>query len=119
MKLLRYLKEVDLVKSVNTKQANGQYIKTFTPISTYNVLIRNLEDEVNATIYGANIDKMLSISDALGKLYTYLMPKVDNEKDNISLYFVEIDNVRYKIVSVKQNNIKIERIGTIDSNISL
>lgn len=110
MKLIRYLKQVELVKSVNEKQPNGNYVKWFMPIADYNVLVRNLEDEVSATVYGANIDKMLSISDALDSLYEYLIPKVDNKEDNISLYFVLIDNSRYKIVSVKKNNIIIERV---------
>lgn len=114
MKLIRYLKEVELVKSVNEKQPNGSYVKTFSLVKKYNVQINNLEDEISATIYGANINKMLSVSDALGNLFSYLAPKVDNKEDNISLYYIKIDNVKYKIVSVKENRIVIERDGTIE-----
>ena len=119
MKLVRYLQEAKLLKSVNVKQSNGVYIKTFTEISTYQVQVKNLEDEISATIYGANIDKMLNISDALGELSCYLTSKVDNVNDNISLYFIEIDSTRYKIVSVKEKSINIERIGKVESAISL
>lgn len=119
MKLIRHLEKVSLLKSIKTKQPNGQYVKSYTKIHEYNVLIRNLEDEVSATIYGTNINKMLNISDALDELYKYLIVKVENVEDNISLYFIEIDNTLYKIVSVKSNNIHIERIGTLDGQISL
>lgn len=119
MKLIRHLKEVSLLKSTKVKQPNGQYVKSYTKVHGYNVLIRNLEDEVSATVYGTNINKMLNISDALDELYKYLIVKVENVEDNISLYAINIDNTLYKIVSVKPNNIHIERIGTLDESISL
>ena len=119
MKLIRYLKEVKLLKSVKEKASNGSYIKGYTEIGTYNVQIDNLQDEISASIYGANLNKMLSISDALNELHLILSGKVDNTDDNISLYYIEIGPVLYKINSVKENGIVIERIGTIKGNISL
>lgn len=119
MKLIRYLKEASLLKSDKVKQPNGSYVKSFILIDKYNVQVNNLEDEINATIYGANIDKMLSIMDALGNLYAFLFSKVDNTKDNISLYYIQIGNVRYKIKSVKESGIIIERDGTVDDMPSL
>lgn len=109
-KLIRNLKEVNLLKSERIKQANGSYVKSFTIIQKYNVQINNLEDEISATIYGSNIDKMLSIMDALKELYNYLIEKVDNIQDNISLYYIEIGTSKYKINSVKESGIVIERI---------
>ena len=73
MKLIRTLKEVSLLKATKQKQPNGVYVKSYQLIDNYNVAIANLTDEVSATIYGANIDKMLNISDALGKLFLYLL----------------------------------------------
>lgn len=111
MKLIRYLEEVKLLKSVNTKQANGVYKKTFEIVGKpYQVQARTLNDEVSATIYGANIVKMLNISSPLGNLEALLMPKVDNTEDNISLYFIERNNHRYKIVSVTGGSIDLERV---------
>ena len=110
MKLIRYLRDAKLLKSVNVKQPNGTYVKTFYKLEDYKVQIRNLEDEISATVYGSNINKMLSISTALGDLESYLIPKVANDVDNISYYFVEIGEVKYKIVSVKSNNIVLERL---------
>ena len=110
MKLVRYLKEVELVKSINVKQSNGTYVKTFTHIGNYKVQKKRLNDEVSATLYGANITKMWDISTALGDLEAYLIPKVENQKDNISLYFIILENTRYKINSVSSNSITIERV---------
>lgn len=119
MKLIRYLQEVQLIKSIKVKQNNGIYMKTFTEVGTYNVQINNLEDEISATVYGADINKMLNINDALGKLYEYLLPKVDNVQDNISLYYIKIDTIKYKIKAVKESGIIIERDGLVDLDIHL
>jgi hypothetical protein len=110
MKRLRYLVEITLLKSKNVKQSNGTYIKTFNEIDKYKVVKQNLQDQISATIYGANIDKMLKISTPLGNLENYLLPKVDNKEDNISLYFIQINDTKYKIKSVTDDEITIERL---------
>lgn len=110
MKLIRYLEEVELVKSVNEKQPNGTVIKTFNHIEYYRIQKNSLEDEVSASIYGANITKMWSIASPLKDLEEYLIPKVENQEDNISLYFIMLGNTRYKINSVKDSGIIIERV---------
>ena len=110
MKLVRYLKDIELVKSVSEKQNNGTYKKSFNHIGNYRIQKKSLDDEVNASIYGANISKMWDISTPLGDLERYLIPKVDNKEDNISLYFIILDNMRYKINSVKEHSIKVERV---------
>lgn len=110
MKLIRYLENVDLLKSVNEKQPNGNYVKTFNIIDTYRIVKKTLNDQISATIYGADIDKMLSISSPLGNLETLLLSKVNNKEDNISLYFIKIDDVKYKIKSVTNYNVIIERL---------
>ena len=53
---------------------------------------------------------MYAISTPLGDLEEYLIPKVDNVEDNISLYYIKIGGSKYKIVSVVSNQIKIERL---------
>lgn len=110
MKLVRYLETVNLLKSINEKQPNGVYVKGFELIRPYRVQRKSLDDEVNATIYGANITKMWDISSPLKDLEEYLIPKVDNQEDNISLYFIELEGSRYKINSARINGITIERV---------
>jgi len=110
MKLIRYLQEIKLLKSVNTKQSNGTYIKAYSVIDTYNVQVRTLNNEIDATIYGANITRMLRVSSPLKDLEKLLMTKVDNKEDNISLYFLEIEDKKYKITAVTKNDITVERL---------
>lgn len=110
MKLLRYLKKVDLYKAERIKQPNGSYISKNKLVKSYKAQVQNINDQVSATIYGAGITKMLKLSTSLLSLEKYLMPKVDNKEDNISLYYIKVDNAMYKIKSVLENGIEIERI---------
>lgn len=110
MRMIRYLEEVELVKAVEEKQPNGTKIKTFSHIGDYRIQKKSLEDEVSASIYGANITRMWNIASPLGDLEEYLIPKVDNKEDNISLYFIMLGTTRYKINSVKDSGIDIERV---------
>lgn len=111
--LLRYLKPIVLKKATKQKQANGTYKNTYEKIDDYNVQTQNLtDDEVSATIYGANINKMLRLSSPLGELEEYLLPKVDNKQDNISYYYIFIGNKTYKIVSVAEDRIDIELVNS-------
>ena len=110
MKLIRYLKEVKLLKSTPQKQSNGTYVDVYVEIEKYKVQQNTLNDEVSATIYGSNVVKMLSIGTALGDLESFLQEKVNNKEDNISLYFIKIKNSIYKIRSVTDNSVVIERL---------
>lgn len=111
--LLRYLKPITLKKAEKEKQSNGTYKNTYNAINVYNVQIQDLtDDEVSATIYGANITKMLRLSSPLHKLEKYLLPKVDNKSDNISQYYVFYESRTYKIVSVSQTRIDIELVNS-------
>ena len=117
--LLRYLSPITLKKASKEKQANGTYKNTYEDIQDYRVQKQNLtDDEVSATIYGANINKMLRISSPLGKLEEYLLPKVDNKEDNISMYYIFMGTKTYKIVAVAEDRIDIELVNST-SNLSL
>lgn len=110
MKILRYIEKVDLLKSTKEKQANGTYIDVFKGISSYPIVKKNLRDEISATIYGSNINKMYSISSPLGDLEDFLLSKVNNKEDNVSLYFIKYKGSKYKITSVTDNDVIIERL---------
>ena len=110
MKLLRYLETVGLYKIVKKKQPNGSYINDYELVKSYKVQKQNINDQVSATIYGASITKMFKISTPLLTLEKYLLPKVDNKEDNISLYTIKVDNNMYRIRSVLESGIEIERI---------
>lgn len=110
MKLVRYLEEVTLMKAKKEKQPNGTYINTYEEVENYQVQKNTLNDEVSATVYGSNVVKMLAIGTPLHNLEAFLQQKVSNKEDNISLYFIKANNTMYKINSVTENSIMLERL---------
>lgn len=107
---LSRLKPITLKSSIQQKQKNGTYITIYKDIKEYKVQKQSLIDEISATIYGANVSKMYRISSPLQDLESFLNEKVNESEDNTSKYFIFIDNTTYKIVSVKETWIDIERI---------
>lgn len=106
---LRYLEPAILKVAIKEKQDNGTYIDTYTIIDTYMVQKQELQDQVSASIYGADINKMLRLKSPNAKLEKYLIPKVNNREDNISKYYIFIDDSQYKIKAVTSARIDIER----------
>ena len=68
---LRYLKDVELKKATKEKQPNGTYIETLTLISSYQVQTQELNDDVSASVYGADINKITRIKSVKGELEAY------------------------------------------------
>lgn len=107
---LRYLEEVVLSKATKIKQTNGTYIDDYKAIGKYKVQKQTLEDEVSASIYGSDVIKMYRLKSPTGKLERQLIPKVNNKEDNISKYYIFVDNVQYKIKAVTTSKVDIERL---------
>ena len=110
---LRRLKSVKLVKIARVKESNGSYIDSSEDIATFKVMIQELVDEVSASIYGADINKTLRIFSLRGELEYYLNQKANNTSDNISKYLIVINNMKYKIQSVKESWVDIQLLGSI------
>lgn len=110
--LLRYLKKAEIKKAVQEKQSNGTYLDLdkYTSIKEYSVQAQELNDEISASIYGASIVNMLRIKTPLGDLENYLKGKMNDTDDNISQYFIFIDNKKYKILSVTKRGVDLELI---------
>ena len=108
--LLRYLKIAVVFKATKTKQPNGRYTETLEKIKAYKVQEQELDDEISASIYGANIHKMLRIKSVINNLESYLNTKVNNKEDNVSNYYIFIGNRKYKIVSVNSKGVDLELI---------
>ena len=104
---LRYSKTADLKKIGSTKQSNGTNISALTLVSSYSVQTQDLNDDISASVYGADIYRITRISSMRNELEAYLKPKVNNDADNISKYFIIIDNIQYKIKSVREKWIDI------------
>lgn len=110
MKQIRYLKNIELLKSSRKKQPNGTYIDDYDVINKYNAQLNQLTDEVSASIYGTDVVKMLSVSTALKDLEKLLMTKLNNKDDNIALYYIRYNNFIYKVMSVSEKSIMVEMI---------
>ena len=72
--------------------------------------IKELNDNVSATIYGADINKILRISSVNKILEILLKEKLNNSSDNISKYRISYDTSKYKVKDVKSKYIDIERL---------
>lgn len=108
--LIRYLEEVELLKANKIKTSTGNYINEYSNVEKYKVQKQTLQDSITATIYGANINKMLRIATPKHDLESFLIPKVDNKQDNISHYYIKHNDALYKIVVVRDAYLDIERI---------
>lgn len=107
---LRYLQSVSLKKANKVKQSNGVYVDNYALVKEYRVQLENLSDEVSASIYGANLYKVKKVRSPMGTLEKYLATKLNNDTDNISKYFLFIDEVIYKINDSQMSGVTIERI---------
>ena len=110
--------KVVLQKATKVKQNNGTFIDEYTFIDSYYTQKQSLEDEVSATVYGANLNNMLRLKSTDRSLEDYLKTKLNNKADNISKYFIFIGNVQYKIVAVN-DYIDVLRIGVSEETPSL
>lgn len=108
--LLRYLKTITLKKGLKIKQDNGSYLEKYEKIKEYQVQIQELDDEISANIYGASIVNMLRIKSPLKNLESYLNTKLNNKSDNISQYYIFINDSKYRIKSVNSKGVVIELV---------
>lgn len=108
--LLRYLKTITLKKSTIIKQENGSRIEEYKTIGEYKVQKQELDDQISASIYGANIVNMCRIKSPIFDLENLLKSKLNNTTDNISKYFIFMDNSKYRIKSVNSKGIEIELV---------
>lgn len=108
--LLRYLKPLVVKKATKTKQPNGRYVETLQTVKSFTIQEQELDDEISASIYGANIHKMLRVKSVRHTLEDYLSLKVNNELDNISNYYAFIKSRKYKIVSVNSKGVDLELV---------
>lgn len=109
-KQLIRLKSCELYKVTPTSTDDGDITESYDKIGDYKITTQELSDNVSASVYGANITKMLKISSVHQILEILLKSKLNNSSDNVSKYRILLDNIYYKIVDVKSKYIDIERI---------
>lgn len=113
MKQLRYLKIIELDKATTTTQTNGARVSVYAKVGDYRVQTQELTDEISASIYGADINRMYRISSPRYNLEAFLATKNNNSGDNVSQYSFLLNNARYKIRAVKEHWIDIELMGDV------
>lgn len=107
---LHKLQNATLKKAIKNKQPNGTTITDYVIEKDYKIWIQGLEDEVSSQIYGANIYRVFKVKSPRRELERYLQSKVNNTEDNISKYFMFIDENIYKVNDAKISGITIERL---------
>lgn len=113
---LRYLKTIWLDSITRSKAANGSPVITFAHISSHQIQRQEIDDEISASIYGADINNMLRISSPHHELETLLYGKVNLSSDNITNYAIEIDTFVYEIRSVKEKWIDLKFLCETSQN---
>lgn len=109
--LIKNLEKATLKKATKEKTSTGNLVNaSYTKIDDFRVQEQVLQDEVSSTMYGSDVNKMIRVASPLHRLERYLMPKVDNKNDNVSLYYLFYKNIQYKIVAVRDYYIDLERI---------
>lgn len=109
--LVKNLNKCTLKKAIKAKTSTGNIIiSDYEKINDYRIQEQILQDEVTSTIYGSDVNKMKRVASPLHRLERYLLPKVDNVDDNISLYYIFYKEFQYKIVAVREYFIDLERV---------
>lgn len=114
MKRLRDLVNVDLYSVEKVKQPNGAYLDAMFYESEYQVLVEELDDTVSVSVYGADIHQMKRLRSVRGDLEAFLATKMQNQSDNVSKYNLVLDNVKYRIVTVRKKGVDIKQIGRFE-----
>lgn len=104
------MQEATLQKATKTKQANGTHTEELNNVGNYVVQPQELTDEISASIYGANVYKMLRIRSVNKDLENFLYDKATNKVDNISSYYVSLNNRKYKVKAVNQSGVDLELV---------
>ena len=111
-KQLTRLVSCDLDKITKTTSEDGDIIESSMKVGTYSIMCQELNDEVSANVYGANLNKIRRISSVHNILEILLRSKLNNSSDNISKYRITFNGDTYKITDVKSKYIDIEWINT-------
>ena len=115
MKQLRYLIDAEVDKADRARQDNGVMLSSYSKVAESKIQVQELTDEISASIYGADVNRMYRVSSPRYSLEAFLFSKVNNSSDNVSLYSLVINGLRYRIVTVRKNWVDIELIGKVES----
>lgn len=94
------LEKVTLYLVIKSTGPDGDPIERYERIDDYLAGVQYLDDSVSASIYGAEIKKTYRVSSLHSSLEKSLLPKINNNPDNLSNYLIEYLGNKFKIERV-------------------
>lgn len=113
---LRYLETVSLNERNREISPNGSLVETYPKIEYYQVQVQDINDEVSASIYGADMNHMIRVASPHQRLEKLLKTKVNFTADNVTNYCIQRGSFIYEIVSVKEHFIDLKVLCEIYQN---
>lgn len=108
MNQLRYLFSAELDVTTRTRQANGSMVESYSKVGDYIIRTQELTDEVSASIYGADVNRMMRVTSPRNALESFLASKMNVSNDNVSNYTLLIKGRRYRVLVVREHWIDVE-----------
>jgi hypothetical protein len=94
------LEKVTLYNLTKSTRKDGDPEESYDKISDYDAGVQYLDDSVAASIYGAEVTKTYRVSSLHFGLEQFLLPKINNNPDNLSKYLIEYLGNKFKIQRV-------------------
>lgn len=113
---LRYLKQAVLVKGLKVQQSNGSWVEEYSFVKDFLVDIQALNDEISASLYGADMNKTYRVVTPHHELEKMMMEKTNSGSDNVTKYALNIGDYSYRIVSARDGWLDVELLRWLGKN---
>lgn len=94
------LEKVTLYNLIKSTKKDGDPEESYEKVEEYDAGVQYLDDSVAASIYGAEVTKTYRVSTLHFGLEQFLLPKINNNPDNLSKYLIEYLGNKFKIERV-------------------
>lgn len=94
------LEKITLYHVTKGTAPDGDPTEIYQKVQEYDAGVQYLDDSVSASIYGAEVTKTYRVSSLHSNLEKTLLPKINNNPDNLSNYLIEYLDNKFKIQRV-------------------
>lgn len=94
------LEKVTLYQVNKITKRDGDPDELHISLGEYDAGVQYLDDSVAASIYGAEVTKTYRVSSLHSDLEKLLLPKINNNPDNLSNYLISYQDNKFKIQRV-------------------
>lgn len=94
------LEKVTLYHVIKGTAKDGDPTEIYDKLEEYDAGVQYLDDGVSASIYGAEVTKTYRVSSLHLSLENFLLPKINNNPDNLSNYLIEYLGNKFKVQRV-------------------